>query len=195
MKRLGWQKSYREQEWQDTTNNLKFNNSNPFKMTSSLQQNTRSIYDNSHQMSEMLFKESQIWNPVGPPKMNTGDFGYLSSYSTAKRTAESKYKTFYGPQTPNRKANCWAMLSEDKIGLGKSGLPSLTDTRLGQQKLNNELMNINQALSPDKLSNNVLGIDPKKKDTVYARRTKRYSSLAPLARTPANVVTYKFDHF
>lgn len=87
------------------------------------------------------------------------------------------------------------MLSEDKIGLGRSGLPSLTDTRLGQQKLNNELMNINSALSPEKLSNNVLGIDPKKKDTVYKRQTKRYSSLAPLARTPANVVTYKFDHF
>lgn len=48
MKRLGWQKSYREQDWQDTTNNLKFNNTNPFKNTNSLQKNTRSIYDNSN---------------------------------------------------------------------------------------------------------------------------------------------------
>lgn len=75
--------------------------------------------------------------------MNTGDFHYLSSYSNAKRSAEGKYKSFYGPSTPNRKANCWAMLSEDKVGLGRSGLPSLTDKRLGQQKLNNELININ----------------------------------------------------
>lgn len=75
--------------------------------------------------------------------MNTGDFGYLSSYSNAKKSAEGKYKSFYGPSTPNRKANCWAMLSEDKVGLGRSGLPSLTDKRLGQQKLNNELININ----------------------------------------------------
>ena len=127
--------------------------------------------------------------------MNTGDFNYLSSYSNAKRGAESKYKTFYGPQTPNRKASCWAMLSEDKVGLGRSGLPSLTDARLGQQKLNNELMEINAALSPRNLKNNVLSIDPSKKDTVYHRKAKRYSSLAPLARTPANVVTYKFDHF
>ena len=88
IKRLGMQKPYREQDWQDTTNSLKFNNSNPFKMTNSLQRNTRSIHDNSNRTSEMLFKESQIWNPVGPPQMNTGDFGYLSSYSNAKRSAE-----------------------------------------------------------------------------------------------------------
>ena len=87
------------------------------------------------------------------------------------------------------------MLAEDKIGLGRSGLPSLTDNRLGQQKLNNELMNINSALSPGDLKNNVLSIDPKKRETVYKKRTKRYSSLAPLARTPASVVTYKFDAF
>jgi len=48
----------------------------------------------------MMFKESQIWNPVGPPNMNTGDFNYLSSYSNAKRQAEGKNKSFYAPGTP-----------------------------------------------------------------------------------------------
>ena len=60
----------------------------------------------------MLFKESQIWNPVGPPSLNTGDFGYLSSYSNSKKQAESQFKTFYTPNTPNKRASCWTGLSE-----------------------------------------------------------------------------------
>ena len=143
----------------------------------------------------MLFKESQFWNPVGPPSMNTGDFGYLSSYSNAKKATESKHKTFYGPQTPNAKGSCWAKLEEGKIGLGRSGLPSLTDQRLGQQKLNNELLNINSNLSSNQLKNNLLSVDPNK--SVYGRKHKRYNSLAlePLTREHAKVMTYKFDHF
>ena len=56
----------------------------------------------------MLFQESQIWNPIGPPKMNTGDFGYLSSYSNAKGKAEKMNKSFYAPMTPgNTRKTCW----------------------------------------------------------------------------------------
>lgn len=33
IKRLGKQKSYREQQWHDITNNLQFSNSNPFQNT------------------------------------------------------------------------------------------------------------------------------------------------------------------
>lgn len=112
---------------------MKISNSNPFKDTDKLRTNTDKIYDEAFSRSNMMFKESQIWNPVGPPSMNTGDFNYLSSYANAKKQAEGMHKSFYAPGTPNNRApNCWTKLQESKAGLGKSGLPSLTDKRLGQ---------------------------------------------------------------
>ena len=83
-------------------------NTNPFKDTDRLKTNTDKIYDETHVRSNALFKESQIWNPVGPPSMNTGDFKYLSSYSNAKKQAEGMNKKFFAPSTPNnRSLNCW----------------------------------------------------------------------------------------
>ena len=94
--------------------------------------NTENIFDNAEKGSAMMFKESHIWNPIGPPSMNTGDFGYLSSYSNAKTKAEGLHKSFYAPRTPGSlRDNCWNKLAESKSGLGKSGLPYLTDKRLG----------------------------------------------------------------
>ena len=121
---------------------MKVKNSNPFKDTEQLKINTDNIYSTASRGSDMMFKESHIWNPIGPPKMNTGDFGYLSSYSNAKVKAESMNKSFHAPMTPNRKRNCWNQLDESKSGLGTSGLPYLTDKRLGQQKLNSELAKV-----------------------------------------------------
>lgn len=133
VQRLQFQKSYKEQNWQDITNQLKVKNSNPFKDTDQLAINTENIYKTSAKNSDAMFTESHIWNPIGPPRMNTGDFGYLSSYSNAKKKAESMHKSFYAPSTPgNKPKNCWHMLQESKSGLGRSGLPTLTDKRLGQ---------------------------------------------------------------
>jgi hypothetical protein len=98
----------------------------------------------------MLFKESQIWNPIGPPSMNTGNFGYLSSYSKAKSRAEKMNKSLYTPSTPGAsRKNCWQQLSEEKMGLGRSGLPALTDVRLGQQKLNKELNSVRSKMTDE----------------------------------------------
>lgn len=123
----------------------------------------------------MMFKEAHIWNPIGPPSMNTGDFGYLSSYSNAKRKAESMHKSFHAPSTPGsrRKLSCWNMLAENKTGLGRSGLPSLTDKRLGQQKLNSELANAQKGMTQEDSRNNVLSYRSMKGDfgmTIRGRR-------------------------
>ena len=85
MKRLGTQKSYRDQEWQDTTNRLKVKNSNPFKDTDGLKSNTDHVFTSSRSGTATMFKEAHIWNPIGPPKHNTGDFHYLSGYSNGKQ--------------------------------------------------------------------------------------------------------------
>lgn len=54
---------------------------------------------------------------------------------------------------------------------------------------------MNSQLNEKTMKNNVLSIDPAKRDTVYGRKSRKYGSLAPIARTPASVLTYKFDHF
>lgn len=111
--------------------------------------NTDNIYNQADKGSDMMFKESHIWNPIGPPRMNTGDFGYLSSYSNAKSKAETMNKSFHAPMSPQLQKNSWHYLAESKSGLGKSGLPSLTDKRLGQQKLNSELSKIQKGMTSD----------------------------------------------
>lgn len=125
-------------------------NANPFRDTKRLEINTSEMYEKSERGATMMFKESQIWNPIGPPSMNTGDFRYLSSYSNAKRKAEKMNKSFYTPSTPgNTRKSCWQQLSDEKVGLGVSGLPALTDARLGQQKLNNELNRVRMKMTSD----------------------------------------------
>lgn len=145
----------------------------------------------------MMFKESQIWNPVGPPSMNTGDFNYLSSYANAKRQAEGMHKSFYAPGTPNnRKPNCWTKLQESKAGLGRSGLPSLTDKRLGQQKLNNGLTSVQKGMSMADSSNNIMNFKSMKKDFGQIKKSRRANSLMPFARTPnSNSYSGKFHDY
>lgn len=127
--------------------------------------------------------------------MNTGDFGYLSSYSNAKSKAERMNKSFYAPSTPNnRRTNCWSKLAEAKAGLGRSGLPSLTDKRLGQQKLNSELAKTQTGIGPDE--NNIMKFTSMKKDFGLPKRSRRYSSLVPFARTPnSNSYAGKFHDY
>jgi len=127
--------------------------------------NTDNIYNTAEKGSEMMFRESHIWNPIGPPSMNTGDFGYLSSYSNAKTKAETMNKSFYAPRTPGiKRDNCWNQLAESKSGLGRSGLPYLTDKRLGQQKLNNELSKVQRGMSSAQQSNNIMSFKSMKGD-------------------------------
>ena len=106
-------------------------NSNPFKDTELLRNNTDEVFNKSASGAAMMFKESHIWNPIGPPSMNTGDFHYLSSYANAKGQAEGMNKSFYASTPKSGRLNCWTKLQESKAGLGRSGLPSLTDNRLG----------------------------------------------------------------
>jgi len=64
-------------------------------------------------------------NPVGPPRLNTGDFNYLSSYGNAKKSAEKMNKTFHA--TAPGGSNCWTYLGGRRVSLGQSGIPGLTD--------------------------------------------------------------------
>lgn len=72
------------------------------------------------------FKEAHWKNPLGPPHLNTGTFGYLTVYADAKRKAENKGRNISVLSPVSH--NCWNGLGENRrCKLGRSGVPDLTD--------------------------------------------------------------------
>ena len=53
----------------------------------SLDRFSREIAKTSKRHASFYFMETNAKNPVGPPRLNTGTFAYMSLYQTSKKQA------------------------------------------------------------------------------------------------------------